>query len=380
MVLGQLDQKNLEGFLDVSLAAVCVVRPTGGTPELRVLEVDGHLPSLVMSTSDEPGQLADRLVDEILSSIPERLLRFTPIVHKVAFFSAAESGEPRLQLVYTVAIPWCLDQPPSQAWVELPAGRTQSRSMQIRFEVRDLWRQLAEETTAGLALLPKYFTVPEMQDVYQAIWNVDQLSNFHRWVQSNPGMVTAVSPSQRHRADEELHRVADLGSPDHSGFNPLDPTDSAPLAVAARRAGLAAAGMALAPAALVGIGTALGYRNLKKKRSPLAKERGREPDYYTAGPLTRLEAIYAPRPSWDLPLGETVLSLLGGASNVAGDFQTEEPDGLYLTVKRASQVDREGLSVLGVNTETRGRHVALRFGDRQKASMDEVTRALGFRR
>ena len=190
------------------------------------------------------------------------------------------------------------------------------------FAVRDAWRQLAEESTYALRMLPSRFTIPEMQSVYEAIWALEDLPNFHRWVSRNEGMVTEVPA-------EKLEGAAAQG---------LKLLQQNPVGL-----GVGALVGASPVAAMLTIGSTRAYRNfIVRERANDTAERGKPPAYYQRGDREpRLDAVFPPRPVWDWSRRDLIIRALGGPKNVLSvSFEGAGPWGVRLRDAGKAHSDR----------------------------------------
>ena len=315
----------------VTVMPVCVTRPPEGPPRLLGLlpEQDARL-SAALRRGGLPDAAAGRLLRGVFSYLEEsQEQRATPL-HRVGFFTTRDEGGPlTVELVYTAGLPWCLPEPPSDSWRPLIDHPPRSDGSGVRqereFAVRDAWRQLAEESTHALCLLPPLFTIPEMQSVYEAIWGLEDLPNFHRWVGKNRGMVEEVPREELGAAAAEPKPVREQG------------------------ANFAVPVGAMAVAALAASGSTLAYRNLRLRHRPVdAAERGKPPTFYKRGDRTpRLDAVFPPRPVWDWSKEDLILRALGGPKNVlSGSFEGAGPWGVRL--RDAAKVHSDRLRQLGL--------------------------------
>lgn len=302
-----------------------------------------------------PSEIAPRLLERLLYGAGLEVDGLALKTHEVGFFSAAGKAGLSIELLYTTAIPWCLDTPPGEGWRALPLGAQAPGAAGRRaFAVREAWHRLAQETADGLALLPQHFTIPEMQDVYRAIWGLRDLPNFHRWVLgNNEGMVAEVAPSEREAAEREAKRRANATAAAEAMLGGAGKAAAFGLAslvpAAGVRMGLAAG--PLAPLALVAAGSTLAYRNYLRSRPTDAQERGRPPKHYKRGRLDKLRASFGPRPVWEQPLYETLLRALGGRKNISSHMILG-PDRVAVQWKDSRKVDRGAAEGLGITFET----------------------------
>lgn len=253
--------------------------------------------SAEVAPGEEPRATAKRLV---MGSAPRLFAHDrvpVPEPQPVTFLDPQNAREP-LRLVYTVPGPVSapeLQRPPDgRRWVNLNGSAPDIPDpIQIRDVVRDYWRQSMEETTRGLDLLPRYFTMTQLLDAYQAVWDEElDWGNFQDWVvERNPGMVRRVKAAEVERARQlALERgLAGMTAKEvvATGAGGLVGTSLAAMAVPAAALALPVA-LTIAAAA----GTAAYQR----------RSRGRPPkNWYTRcddGEARHLKELFLPRPSW----------------------------------------------------------------------------------
>lgn len=314
----------------------------------------GHLSAPLRRDGALPSEIVSRLLERLLYGAGLELDGLNLKTHEVGFFTATGQAGLSVELLYTAAIPWCLDAPPGEGWRALPLGAQAPGATGRRaIAVREAWHRLAQETTDALALLPQHFTIPEMQDVYRAIWGLRDLPNFHRWVLgNNEGMVAEVATSEREAAEREAQRrasaaaaagamVGGAGAAAAFGLASLVPAPGV-------RVGMAAG--PLAPLALVAAGSTLAYRNYLRRRPTDAQERGRPPKYYKRGRLDMLRASFGSRPVWEQPLDEALLQALGGRRNISSHMILG-PDRVAVQWRDSQKVDRGAAEGLGITFE-----------------------------
>lgn len=254
----------------------------------------------------------DALLDEIDPNGIGRLAEKWRHVEPVGFLSP-DAGP--VQLVFTVAQPVSATEsepPPGFKWMPMHAKSGDA----VRDLARDHWRQELEERSTAQLLLPRYFTMRQLIDVYQAVWDRKlDLGNFRKWaLHANEGFIHELDMSdsevqERLRQDEkaalakipqelltEEQRKWLLGEA-HSLIERKDRKKSMPVGLNPGTIAAAAAvgvpfglPVSLALTALAG---AIAYNTRTTGPAPQWFEWKR-----VSTDIRRLSDIYAPRPSW----------------------------------------------------------------------------------
>lgn len=244
----------------------------------------------------------------------------------MTFVEERSRGRARLVLLYTVALPMALcdpQAPDSGRWV--PLLRPEAKASEARhvgdamlahvpfaIDIVDHWRQALEETGAGLRFLARHWTMPQLRDVYSAVWGYEQdTASFSKWALKRPGALTSLVEELQNRdlTDELAETLA--------GASELaDQAQGSGGRRAQRAAGRSATNMAawtavsrsLRPSTAVGFsvgGVILPAAVLAATAGLVAYQastRGPPATWYTT--LTsqpeqhKLEHIYLPRPAW----------------------------------------------------------------------------------
>lgn len=206
-------------------------------------------------------------------------------------FLESSGDSPSLRLIYTVACPVsATERRPTGGgrWLDLHgAPRNVPEPLIVRDFVRSHWRHALEESTAALSLLPRYFTMTQLLQVYEAVWDTQlDWGNFSAWVtkRDNRGLFVKEVDSEtvRRERDALLNKVGGPSAVALSGAT----VGSSLLALAVPLSVLAApVGTALGAAA-----GAVAYQRAR---------RGRSPQWYTGASVkhpTRLRETFSPRP------------------------------------------------------------------------------------
>lgn len=251
----------------------------------------------------------------------------------VAFIEEKVRGGVRLTLLYTVPLPMALcdpEAPLSERWI--PLLRPEARASEARevgsamvaeepfaWNVIDYWRQQLEGTGAGLQFLARYWTMPQLRDVYSAVWGYEQdTASFSKWALKKPGALAGLiegldEPDLTDELADALataSQLADGETPSSKSHGISEGGVSVSLAGAAAWQALAntirpakAVGLsmksrpliagALPAAALAGVAAVVAYQ---------ASTRGPTATWYTTTvdhpEKRKLKHVYAPRPAW----------------------------------------------------------------------------------
>lgn len=155
---------------------------------------DGDWPSGAWSNDDDLGSSARRIMAEALAcrtspaagrSDVDRLTA-TMDVHSAGFLPP-DQPDAALRLIHTAALPLPAGLLDWDRWTEVS---TAAGNDPVGMMARQDWVGRAAVTDDALEFLPEYFTIPDLRDVYQALWGLPLVDgNFHRWVQLNPGLL-----------------------------------------------------------------------------------------------------------------------------------------------------------------------------------------------
>lgn len=261
--------------------------------------------------------------------------RLTP--QPVTFMEGSQGWEQGLTLLYTVAVPMALSDPETEhgdQWVALVRpeptakearrkGRDMLADLPYVFEIVDYWRRVLDETAGGLLFLSRYWTKPQLRDIYTAVWGYEQdAAGFTAWAfggRRSGGAFSKVGHRLGHPdiTDELAEALADAAAavddPDAkaegrsdrqtaartagsmAAWTALAQTLRSPKAVGLRLGGLPAT--VLPAAAVAAAAGMVAYQ---------ASARGGQPSWYTTTTSDpnryRLKSVYKPRPGW-LDLG-----------------------------------------------------------------------------
>lgn len=295
-------------FMDVRRVAVIVV-PLAAFPRADgATDLMGYRPGGNLLTAPLRGS-AHACARTVLETAGPRLLsrvqRWEPRLRTVTFTELPDG----LRLIYTCAVPMTAplvrDDDPQrveeshttewQTVASATSGVGPALSDPVLRHVLNYWRNLLEETSAVVELLPKYFTTPQVRGVYEAVWarKLDP-GNFHKWLHGQrPRICEQADPSQiAHDLDAAGRELV----PDSVGD--LSVAQATPSLVGTSPAALASTGLlALAPVPVLAaaVGGLVAYQ--------AARRPGKQPDWFTACSQRRvnLTDLYAPRPAWDVP-------------------------------------------------------------------------------
>lgn len=252
---------------------------------------------------------------------------------RVTFLEETVAGRVRLTLLYTFAFPMALADPglpEHDRWIPLvkPEPKaTEARQVGARmvgeapnaFEIADYWRRVLEATAGGLRFLAHYWAMPQLRDVYSAVWGYEQdPAAFSKWAVGRRGALTrAAEPIEDADLTQELAKALEDAS---TSTSPDDDRKEAvhDLRQAATRTATMAAwealtrtlrspqgvglrlgkGSPLHPAVIAGVAALVAYQ---------ASTRGPAPTWYetkVSEPQEhKLERPYTPRPAWLVPAG-----------------------------------------------------------------------------
>lgn len=257
---------------------------------------------------------------------------------RVTFLEETVAGRARLTLLYTFALPMALADPglpKHDRWITLvkPEPKaTEARQVGARmigdapnaFEVVDYWRRVLEATAGGLRFLARYWAMPQLRDVYSAVWGYEQdPAAFSKWAVGRRGALTeAADPVENTDLSDELAEAlakapASLGedgdeqrtTSQGSGAEPRTPasmlawealvnTLRSPKGVGLRLSNDVVRRPALSVAVVAGVAALVAYQ---------ASTRGPTPTWYKTKvdqPQDhKLERPYTPRPAWLVPAG-----------------------------------------------------------------------------
>ncbi len=281
---------------------------------------------------------ADTTAEGLLQQLLPESLRFLDhsalTLRPVTFSEDADSG--CITLLYTVALPMALTAAEETAgrWIHLvqpAAGADEARAAgdsaisaaEYAETLLQHWRKVLEDTAGGLLFLARYWTMPQLRDVYSGVWGYEQdAASFNRWADPRRGgafehVVKCLEEDPSGVTDEIARVFAAASSPGAPGHGAVAGAHAGALLGArvdhAALAGWKAAASALRPKHRVGLtldpaevkAAPVSPRALVAAAARVAYQsstRGPKPDWYTAAvedPLEhRLDKLYLPRPGW----------------------------------------------------------------------------------
>lgn len=243
-----------------------------------------------------------------------------------ATFVEGERGFAGITLLYTTALPMAFADPAapdSDRWLPLvhpgtnaktarQAGADLLADVPFAHLIVDHWRRSMEESAGGLLFLSRYWTLPQLRDVYSAVWGYEQdTASFKKWVNSSladafqevtePDLTAELAESLADATEEfgngpgdahEATRAAARSAASMAAWHALSRTLRP-----GRRVGLSLGGPVLAgalPVAVVaGAAAVIAYQS---------STRGRAPTWFETAvkqPLEhKLHGTYTPRPAW----------------------------------------------------------------------------------
>ncbi|BDZ61107.1 hypothetical protein Lsed01_02497 [Demequina sediminis] len=214
----------------------------------------------------------------------------TAKVDHVGFIETTDPASP-VQLVYTVAWPVSVPEIPTEeaSWVNLAWGEVAAElASEVRDSVRDYWRQALEETPAVVSLLPKYFTISQMHEMYEALWGPLDWGSFKDFAvgRNRDSIATVVKDTQAVKAERD------------ASFNDLAGKGAAKKLVGGG-VGLSLGTLAI-PAPLLAAPAAMAAAIVSGTTAYQRSARGRAPEWYraTPNPPEYLEHIFTIRPDW----------------------------------------------------------------------------------
>jgi hypothetical protein len=246
-----------------------------------------------------------------------------------ATFVEGEAGNPRLTLLFTLALPMALADdaaPEHDRWTPLVHPRSTATAARViggdllanvpfAHAIVDYWRQSLEETAAALLFVSRYWTLPQLRDVYSAIWGYEQdTASFTSWALGRGGALSDVvakledtdvtdelaaaladaAEAMDADAADRTHaaRAAMRSAASMAAWTALTRSMRSPKAVGLRALGSAAT-FGIPAAAVVAAAGAVAYQS---------SARGRAPKWYRTAvehPIEhKLKRTYAPRPAW----------------------------------------------------------------------------------
>lgn len=354
----------------ILVAPTCVTIAHGAEPMLHVMRPGGDW----LRATTAPGHHPDDLARATLSAATGVDLD-RERVHLVGFHHDQDG----VALVFVAGIPWALADAPGPDWSPLAftlrstTDRREAREadLDVQFTIRDGWRQLAEETQHALDLLPRRFSIPEVRATYHAIWGGNADRNFHRWVEENAGLVR---PSE----SPDPHTAAPGADADGDAADPSSPSPRATERRARRPSPDADDQAARELAALTGaaLHRYLADHSVREYIQGCGRTiPGRRPQMLERGPLRRLSVLYGPRPIYDVPLGEAVITALGGRSNVLDAAMNSTC--LAVTLQDTAAVAHGDLASLAIEVDQHGADGLMLFPHhRTRECLAQVERVL----
>lgn len=243
-----------------------------------------------------------------------------------ATFVEDERGFAGLTLLYTTALPMAFADPAapdSDRWFPLVHPRTKAEearqagadllaNVPFAHPIVDHWRQSMEDSAGGLLFLSRYWTLPQLRDVYSAVWGYEQdTASFTKWVK--PSLAEAFQEVTDPDLTAELaESLADATEELSGGPDDARQATRAAARSAASMAAWHALSSSLRPGHRVGLGLggpvlagALPLAVVAGAAAVTAYQsstRGRAPTWYETvakRPLEhKLQRTYAPRPAW----------------------------------------------------------------------------------
>ena len=324
----------------VSVAPVVVVPGTADQPPMLKAFVDASGSWHTRRIHGSPQQAAEALFRESVPALISDLVGPGDQEIQPVTFAVDENDQSAITLIYTVALPMALgaalttggyatspEVPPTEAaWRDRDRWRTVCATYPTKDAARDagaraissevdhmaaildFWRQQLEETAAATYFLAEYFTLPQLRDIYSAVWGYEQdSSSFNKWVRDalehRAISLAAPSESPQSESNKDPDLTDDLlkamGTPAHI---------QEPLRRALKRMKFVGVSQtvlkALGPLAeefipldhVVLAGSTVAYQ-------PIAQ--GPKPTWYrraVANPSgLRVTSVYPPRPAWENP-------------------------------------------------------------------------------
>lgn len=277
---------------------------------------------------------AQQLLKDALPPGAEHLLPWEDFrAGRVTFLEETVAGRARLTLLYTFALPMALadpEAPQRDRWIPLvkPEPKaTEAREVGARmigeaphaFEIVDYWRRVLEATAGGLRFLSHYWAMPQLRDVYSAVWGYEQdPAAFSKWAVGRRGALSeAIKAIKDADLTEELARALEGASTASSPDEDRQEATHDLRQAATRTATMAAwealtrtlrsprgvglklgKGSPLPPTVIAGVAALVAYQ---------ASTRGPAPTWYetkVSEPQEhKLERPYTPRPAWLVPAG-----------------------------------------------------------------------------
>lgn len=189
----------------VSVAPVVVVPGTADQPPVLKALVDAGGSWHTRRLHGGPQQAAEALFRESVPALISDLVAPGDQEIQPVTFAVDEHDQSAITLIYTVALPMALgaalntcgdatspDVPRSDvAWRDRDRWRTVCATYPTKDAARDVgsraissdvdhmarildfWRQQLEETAAATCFLAEYFTLPQLRDIYSAVWGYE---------------------------------------------------------------------------------------------------------------------------------------------------------------------------------------------------------------
>jgi hypothetical protein len=324
----------------VSVAPVVVVPGTADQPPTLKAFVAAGGSWHTRRIHDSPQQAAEALFRESVPALISDLVAPDGQQIQPVTFAVGEHDQSAITLIYTVALPMALgaalnaysdtagpDVPRTDvAWGDRDRWRTVcatspnkdaakdagSRAISTDVDhaatILDFWRQQLEETAAATYFLAEYFTLPQLRDIYSAVWGYEQdSSSFNKWVRDALEYraislaAPAESPQSESNKDPDLtdDLLKALGTPAHI-HEPLRRALKRMKFVGVSRTVI----KALGPLAeefipldhVVLAGSTVAYQSIAQGPKPTWYRRA------VANPSgLRVTSVYPPRPAWENP-------------------------------------------------------------------------------
>lgn len=257
-----------------------------------------------------PRRLAGELFDVLMSEYPEALFADAPRIHPTGFIEGDADGV-EIQLVYTAAFPVSvmdLLPPDGFAWVPVHQPSPLDRCRDL---VRDYWRERLAGTTAARELLPRYFTMSQLHDAYNGVWNRDdefEWGNFKRWAEKTNDVLVIAQKGKLEKGDPRPVTLATRQALDSTLTRPAWPfaftlaelfpeAGGTSLQIRDEHRGSKSEWLTDEAAGTVArIAGSVAYRGIQK---------GRRPDWFEwarrvqrSEEAVRLKQAWAPQPNW----------------------------------------------------------------------------------
>jgi hypothetical protein len=272
------------------------------------------------------GTAADTAQRLLTGCLPPGAQLLQPEPRPVSFVEERRRDGTQLTLVYTAALPMALcdpEAPDSDRWVALlhpeeqksaarRAGDKMITEVPFAVDILTHWRRALEETGAALRFLARHWIVPQLRDVYSAVWGYKQdTASFTKWALKNPGALSPLVDGMKNddltqelaetlalaselthhphpQASQDTRRPANTSAADMAAWTALSKT------LRPSGVGLMVAAGAVPAVVLAGAAAVVAYRSSRRGAPAKTWYTTREPE----PERTKLAHSYPPRPAW----------------------------------------------------------------------------------